>query len=128
VLWGVFRARGFSVWMACLQLSAPGQSDSFFHPPHHQHLWRRRKDRCASTAMILNENPFVIKVNGSVGRRRRPKLTLLRAHPCWEQRAPFNFGSVARGNRRQGDHFHGFEMTATRNCQSAGVRVHRVSH
>src|SRR5207237_102722 len=96
---GVFVPRGFAVVDGLRSSLGSGQSDTF-------------SVRLITSAAGLfkgsvrvnsndsNENPFVIKVNGSVGRPKAPKvarMSVLRGSSRIGNGASVNFGAVARG-------------------------------
>src|SRR6266850_977151 len=95
-LGGVFVPRGFSVVDGLPSSLGAGQSDSFTI-----RLITSTSGVAKGSVRVnsndSNENPFVIKVNGSVGRPTAAKLTLLRASSRVGNGTTVNFGSVARG-------------------------------
>ena len=91
--------RGFAVTDGLTSSLGAGQSDSF------------TIRLVTSTAGVFkgpirvnsndsNENPFVIKVNGSVGRPAVAKMIVLRGRSRLGNGSTVNFGSVARGDSK----------------------------
>jgi hypothetical protein len=95
-LGGVFVPRGFAVVDGLSSSLGAGQSDTF------------SVRMVTSAAGVFkgsvrvnsndsNENPFLIKVNGSVGKPAVGKLTLMRGRSRLGNGSAVNFGNVARG-------------------------------
>jgi hypothetical protein len=96
-LGGVFVPRGFSVVDGLSSSLGAGQSDSFTI-----RLITSSAGVAKGSVRVnsndSNENPFLIKVNGSVGQPGVAKLTLMRGGSRLGNGTTVNFGSVARGS------------------------------
>jgi len=95
-LGGVFVPRGFAVVDGLPSSLGAGQSDSLTI----RHVTSKAgaaKGSVRVNSNDSNENPFVIKVNGSVGRPKIAKLTLMRGSSRLGNGSKITFPTVARG-------------------------------